>query len=101
MTASGVAAAYAERSIADLLDLRGRVALVTGAAQGFGFACARRLSEAGAAVLLTDRRREPVEAAAAALEQAGRRGAAAAGDVAVADEVDALVEGCVERFGRL
>ena len=90
-----------ERPLEELLDLTGRVALVTGAAQGFGFACARRLSEAGAAVLLTDRRREPVEAAAAGLEQAGRRVAAAAGDVAVADEVDALVEECVERFGRL
>jgi 2-deoxy-D-gluconate 3-dehydrogenase len=96
-----VSAEPGERPLEELLDLTGRVALVTGAAQGFGFACARRLSEARAAVLLTDRRREPVEAAAAALEQAGRRVAAAAGDVAVADEVDALVEECVERFGRL
>ena len=39
-----------------LLDLSGKAALVTGAAQGFGFACARRLAEAGAAVVLADRR---------------------------------------------
>jgi NAD(P)-dependent dehydrogenase (short-subunit alcohol dehydrogenase family) len=40
--------------VSSLLDLTGRTALVTGAAQGFGFAIARRLSEAGARVVVTD-----------------------------------------------
>ena len=40
--------------VASLLDLSGRTALVTGAAQGFGFAIARRLAEAGARVIVTD-----------------------------------------------
>lgn len=40
--------------VASLLDLTGRSALVTGAAQGFGFAIARRLAEAGARVIVTD-----------------------------------------------
>src|SRR5205823_5279868 len=61
----------ADVPLAELLDLGGRAALVTGAAQGFGFACARRLAEAGAAVLLVDRRREPLEAAVARLDEAG------------------------------
>jgi hypothetical protein len=39
-----VSAEPGERPLEELLDLTGRVALVTGAAQGFGFACARRLS---------------------------------------------------------
>ena len=98
---SEVSAAYDDRSIADLLDLRGRVALVTGAAQGFGFACARRLAEAGAAVLLTDRRADRVEAAAGRLSEYGDRAAWAVGDVSARDEVDALVATAVERFGRL
>ena len=101
MTASGVSAAYDGRSIADLLDLSGRVALVTGAAQGFGFACARRLAEAGAAVLLTDRRADRVEAAAGRLSEYADRAAWAVGDVSARDEVDALVATAVERFGRL
>ena len=101
MTASEASAAYDERSIADLLDLRGRVALVTGAAQGFGFACARRLAEAGAAVLLTDRRADRVEAAAGRLSDYADRVAWAVGDVSARDEVDALVATAVERFGRL
>ena len=41
------------------VDLSGKVALVTGAAQGFGFACARRLAEAGAAVVLADSASRP------------------------------------------
>lgn len=92
---------YADRSIADLLDLEGRVAVVTGSAQGFGFASARRLAEAGAAVLLTDRRGDAVEAAAARLADHGERVSWAAGDVSIADEVDGLIATAVARFGRL
>lgn len=90
-----------EQTIAQLLDLGGRTALVTGAAQGFGFSAARRLAEAGASVLLTDRRAEAVEAAAARLAAYGERIAWAAGDVSVPDDVDGLVSAAVERFGRL
>jgi 2-dehydro-3-deoxy-D-gluconate 5-dehydrogenase len=96
-----IPAGYAERSIAELVDLGGRVALVTGAAQGFGFASARRLAEAGAAVLLTDRRAGAVEGAAGRLSAYGGRVAWAAGDVSVPTEVDGLVAAAVERFGRL
>lgn len=94
-------AGYADGSIAELHDLRGRVALVTGAAQGFGFAAARRLAEAGASVLLTDRRADGAKTAAGRLEQYGERVAWAVGDVSVNDQVDALVASAVERFGRV
>jgi NAD(P)-dependent dehydrogenase (short-subunit alcohol dehydrogenase family) len=50
------------RSLAELWSLDGRVAVVTGAARGFGAAIARRLSEAGALVVVADVR----EASAAA-----------------------------------
>ena len=92
---------YADRPIADLHDLGGRVALVTGAAQGFGFAAAHRLAEAGAAVLLTDRRADAVEAAVGRLDRYGDRVAWAVGDVSVPEQVDGLVTAVVERYGRL
>ncbi len=101
MRVGALTAGYADSSIDGLLDLSGRVALVTGAAQGFGFAAARRLAEAGAAVLLSDRRGDRVEAAAARLDGYGERIGWAAGDVSVAAEVDAIVAAAVERFGRL
>jgi len=99
--AGAAPAAYAEASLAGLLDLTGKTALVTGAAQGFGFAAAQRLAEAGAAVLLTDRRGDAVEAAAGRLSQYGERVSWAAGDVSIPDDVDALVAIAVERFGSL
>jgi 2-deoxy-D-gluconate 3-dehydrogenase len=93
--------AYEDRPLADLLDLGGRAALVTGAAQGFGFACARRLAEAGAAVLLTDRRADRLDAAAGRLAEHGDRIAFAVADESHRDEVDAAVAAAVEAFGRL
>lgn len=58
-------------SVKNLLDLAGRSALVTGAAQGFGFAIAKRLVDAGATVVLTDRNLESVERAALILRKDG------------------------------
>lgn len=53
-----------EKSIAELVSLRGRVAVVTGAAQGLGKAIANRLAEAGASVLIADLKEEQAEASA-------------------------------------
>jgi len=52
-------------SLSELADLGGRVAVVTGAARGFGAAIADRLAEAGATVILADVRLDDVAATAA------------------------------------
>jgi 2-deoxy-D-gluconate 3-dehydrogenase len=88
-------------ALASLLDLSGKVALVTGAAQGFGFACASRLAEAGAAVVLVDRRADRLEAARVQLATAGRSVAAVDGDVSLEADVDRFVGTAFSRFGRL
>jgi 2-deoxy-D-gluconate 3-dehydrogenase len=88
-------------SLAELIDLSGRVALVTGAAQGFGFACACRLAEAGAAVVLSDRRADRLESARERLAEAGRSVAAVEGDISSEEDVAQMVRTAVERFGRL
>ncbi|HEV8625886.1 MAG TPA: SDR family NAD(P)-dependent oxidoreductase [Acidimicrobiia bacterium] len=58
------------RSLADLLSLGGRVALVTGGARGIGLASARRLAEAGAAVAVADLDKAAAETAAAEIAEA-------------------------------
>ncbi len=94
-------AAPSRLPLPSLVDLSGKVALVTGAAQGFGFACARRLAAAGAAVVLADRRPDRLDAARARLTGKGASVAAVEGDVSVEADVDRLVGTAVERFGRL
>lgn len=61
------------KSIAQLISLQGRVAVVTGGAQGLGKAMANRLAEAGAAVLIADLKLE--QAQLAADELSARHGA--------------------------
>jgi NAD(P)-dependent dehydrogenase (short-subunit alcohol dehydrogenase family) len=69
------------KSLTDLISLKGKVAVVTGAWRGIGRAIARRLSEAGAAVLVTD-----VNAAGA--QETARAIAAEFGGRAVATTID-------------
>jgi 3-oxoacyl-[acyl-carrier protein] reductase len=53
------------------IDLRNRVAIVTGAARGLGFAIAERLLDSGAAVAMWDMQREPLDDAATRLKSKG------------------------------
>jgi 2-dehydro-3-deoxy-D-gluconate 5-dehydrogenase len=87
--------------LASLLDLSGKAAIVTGAAQGFGLACARRLAEAGAAVVLADQRADRLEGACERLAAEGCSVAAEVGDISVEVDVDRVIATAVGRFGRL
>lgn len=78
--------------------LEGKVAIVTGSAQGIGKSTVEKLHRSGAAVVVSDIQREAGEAVAAAL---GERAAFIPCDVSDADAVAALVEETVRRFGRL
>lgn len=89
------------KPLAQLLDLSGNVALVTGAALGIGRAIALRLAEAGAAVMLGDLEAEAAESVAQEITTRGGRAAVVRADVAVAEETRAMVRGTVEAFGRL
>jgi NADP-dependent 3-hydroxy acid dehydrogenase YdfG len=68
-------------SAAELFDLTGRVALVTGASSGLGLRFAQVLAGAGAAVVLVGRRAERLAAVQAGIEAAGGRALAVGADV--------------------
>jgi 3-oxoacyl-[acyl-carrier protein] reductase len=80
--------------------LEGKVAIVTGGAQGIGFATARKFLDEGAAVAVCDVRKEAVDEAVAALSRRGPvRGHVV--DVTRRDQVDAMASGVKEEFGRI
>jgi NAD(P)-dependent dehydrogenase (short-subunit alcohol dehydrogenase family) len=79
----------------------GQVAIVTGAAQGIGWAIAQRLGSEGAAVLLADLNGEGVHRRAEELEAGGTKAAARQVDVGLVADVEGMVGDAVGRWGRL
>lgn len=84
-----------------VISFENKVALVTGAASGLGFATARAFAEAGAAVVLADWSKSEVQAAAEGLADKGHKTLAVACDVSDDAQVEAMVKKTVAAFGRL
>jgi len=83
------------------LDLEGKVALITGAAQGMGRAVAEKMAGAGARLALNDRNPQTLGATAAALAGKAPGLEAVAGDVSSSRDVSRLVQRVLERFGAI
>jgi 3-oxoacyl-[acyl-carrier protein] reductase len=82
-----------------MVDLTGRVAIVTGAAQGIGAATAQRLARAGAAVAVVDLNVEGAEKTVASIVEAGGKSVAIRCDVSQSDQVAAAVAKAAEELG--
>ena len=86
------------------MDLRGRVAVVTGGSRGIGLAIAEALAEGGCRVVITGRDQQQLEAATRGLEKsAAEPGSvhAVRADVRNAREAAGAVDTAVRRFGAL
>lgn len=81
--------------------LDGKVALVTGAAQGLGRAVAEALAAAGAQLIISDLQAEKLAQTANDLQGQGYQLAHLAADVTQAEQVDTLVQRGIEAFGQL
>ena len=79
----------------------GKVALVTGAGSGIGLATAKAFGEAGASVVLADRREDAVRAAAEGLSASGGKALAVRCDVTDDTQVASMIDRTVFAFGRL
>jgi len=82
-------------------SLEGKTALVTGASQGIGRACAIELAKAGARVALAARNEEKLGEVAAEIKAAGGTAQAFAIDIASEDSIKAGARAALEHFGSI
>lgn len=87
--------------MSDLFDLKGKVALVTGASSGLGVQFAKALARQGADVIIAARRVEKLEEVKKEIEALGVRCMAVKCDVAVSSEISSMVSQIKDKFGRI
>jgi NAD(P)-dependent dehydrogenase (short-subunit alcohol dehydrogenase family) len=89
------------KNVRELFDLTGRTAIVTGGSRGIGKEMAQALAEAGANLVLCARRSEWLDETVEEFTAAGFAVEARICDVTKPDDVAAVVEAAVRRFGGL
>ena len=85
----------------ELLDLTGRVAIVTGGSRGIGEAIAMALSEFGAKVVLSSRKIEGLNAVKEKIEAQGGQAHCIPAHMGDLDSLQAVVDGTLEAFGTI
>lgn len=84
-----------------MIDLTGKVAIVTGSSQGIGKAIAFKLSELGAIVIVNGTNAAKAEGVAGEIRALGRKSLSVAGNVSLPPDVEKLVNESVAAFGRV
>lgn len=85
----------------NFFDLKGKVAVVTGASSGLGADAARAYAQHGADVALLARRKEKLESLAREIESTGRKALAVQCDVTDEASVENAIDEVVNNFGKI
>lgn len=88
-------------SVKKLLDLSGKVALITGGSRGLGLQIAEALAEMGASIELAARKTDELEQARDHLGRQGAKAGITASDITLPESVNALVDAVLARRGRI
>jgi len=86
---------------ANLFDLSGKIALVTGSSRGIGESAARTLAAYGAHVIVCSRKIDGCESVAAAIRADGGKAEARACDIGNLEQIDKLFDDIASTHGRL
>ncbi len=84
-----------------MVELEGRVILITGASRGIGAAVAKRLAQEGAHVVLVARSVEGLEQVDDAIQEQGGQATLVPLDMMEQDKIDVLGAALLEKFGKL
>lgn len=82
-------------------NIEGKVVVITGASSGLGEATARHLATLGAKVVLGARRQANLDTLVSEITEAGGKAVAYQTDVTRKEEVEALIKGALDSFGRV
>jgi 3-oxoacyl-[acyl-carrier protein] reductase len=83
------------------MSLSGRIALVTGASQGIGRACALKLAAAGATVIVVARSREKLDETVRQIVEHSGNAAAFPADIGDEDQIKAAFKAALAQFGKI
>ena len=84
-----------------IIDLRGKVAVITGSSRGIGRSIAEAMARAGARVVISSRKREPCEAVAAGIREFGGEALVVPCNISERAQVDGLIDATLAAWGRV
>jgi NAD(P)-dependent dehydrogenase (short-subunit alcohol dehydrogenase family) len=90
-----------EAGMAGMFDLTGKVAMVTGGSRGIGRAMAEALAQAGAKVVLAARKLEGLQEVEGIIQKAGGQALAVACHTGKPEQLQALMDAAVKKFGQV